>query len=118
MAFRDVFTIADATYDKDLRPMIVDVLTTMMRDPEVDNRRSSLNTFNAAARNRSALVSPQMASLLPLVIDQTYKDKTLMREVPMGPFKHVVDDGLEVRKVSQSWLSTAGCRLTAFPECL
>lgn len=101
VAFRDVFTIADQTYDKELRPIIVDVLTTMMRDSEVENRRSSLNSFNAAVRNKAALVFPQMGQLLPLVIDQTLKDPSLMREVPMGPFKHTVDDGLEVRKVNR-----------------
>ena len=100
LAFRDVFTIADASYDQDLRPIVVDVLTTMMRDSEVDNRRSSLNTFNAAVRNKVHLIMPHITKLLPLVIDQTFKDRSLIREVTMGPFKHQVDDGLEVRKVS------------------
>lgn len=99
LAFRDVFTIADASYDQDLRPIIVDILTTMMRDAEVDNRRSSLNTFNAAVRNKVHLILPHLTKLLPLVLDQTIKDRNLIREVTMGPFKHQVDDGLEVRKV-------------------
>lgn len=98
LAFRDIFTVADASYDKDLRPVIVEVLTTMMRDADVDNRRSSLNTFNAAVRNKIHLILPHMTQFLPLVIDQTFKDKALIREVTMGPFKHQVDDGLEVRK--------------------
>lgn len=102
LAFRDVFTISDISYDQDLRPVIVDVLTTMMRDAEVDNRRSSLNTFNAAVRNKIHLIMPHITQLLPLVIDQTFKDPNLIREVQMGPFKHQVDDGLEVRKVSSS----------------
>ena len=71
----------------------------MMRDAEVDNRRSSLNTFNAAVRNKVHLILPYLTKLLPLVLDQTFKDRNLMREVTMGPFKHQVDDGLEVRKV-------------------
>lgn len=101
LAFRDIFTISDPAYDQDLRPVIVDVLTTMMRDAAVDNRRSSLNTFNSAIRNKVHLVMPYVSQLLPLVIDQTFKDTTLIREVQMGPFKHQVDDGLEVRKVSR-----------------
>lgn len=71
----------------------------MMRDADVENRRSSLNTFNAAVRNKVYLIIPYMSQLLPLVIDQTFKDPSLMREITMGPFKHTVDDGLEVRKV-------------------
>lgn len=118
LAFRDVFTISDVSYDQDLRPIIVDVLTTMMRDVEVDNRRSSLNTFNAAVRNKIHLIMPHITQLLPLVIDQTFKDPNLMREVQMGPFRHQVDDGLEVRKASIDLTFEAEYLLTCLPECL
>lgn len=99
LAFRDIFTVTDNTYEKDFRPVIIDALTTMMRDSEVENRRLSLNTFNAAARNKSELILPHLSSLMPLVVDHSHKDPSLIREVSMGPFKHTVDDGLEVRKV-------------------
>lgn len=102
LAFRDVFTVTDSSYDKDLRPVIVEVLTTMMRDADVENRRQSLNTFNAAARNKPDLLLPHLNTLMPLVLDQSVKDPSLMREVSMGPFKHMVDDGLELRKVRNS----------------
>lgn len=32
--------------------------------------------------------------------DLLYIQKELIREVEMGPFKHTVDDGLDIRKVS------------------
>lgn len=112
LAFRDVFTVTDASYDKDLRPIMIDVLTTMMRDSEVENRRLALNTFNAAARNKSALVLPHLPSLMPLVVDQSRKDPSLIRDVKMGPFTHTVDDGLEVRKVLLPQ-SSITCRLFA-----
>ena len=98
LAFRDVFTATDSTYDKDLRPITVEILTTMLRDSDVENRRLALNTFSAAVRNKAHLILPHLSTLLPLVLDQSHKDPSLIREVSMGPFKHTVDDGLEVRK--------------------
>ena len=100
MALRDVFTNTDTAYDKYLRSVVTDILGTAMRDSELENRRSALNTFNAAARNKPELVMPHIQQLLPLVLEQTHEDPKLIREVSMGPFKHKVDDGLEVRKVS------------------
>lgn len=99
LALRDVFTGSDVTYNKYLRPIMVEVLTSAMRDSETENRRMAINTFNAASRNKPDLILPYLQQLLPLVIDQTLEDPSLIREVSMGPFKHKVDDGLEVRKV-------------------
>ena len=79
---------------------MLEMLTTMMRDGDVENRRSSLNSFNAAVRNKFRLIGPHLMVLIPLVVDQTLKDTSLIREVSMGPFKHLIDDGLETRKVS------------------
>jgi len=77
---------------------MTDVLTTVLRDSDVENRRLALSTFAAAVRNKSHLLLPHLSILLPLVLDQAHKDPSLIREVSMGPFKHTVDDGLEVRK--------------------
>ncbi|KAB8360756.1 hypothetical protein FH972_024490 [Carpinus fangiana] len=98
LAFRDIFGGTDISFDKDLRPIIVEVLTTMMRDSDLENRRSALSTFNAATRNKASLVMPHLSQLLPLVVDQTREDPSLIREVKMGPFVHRVDDGLDCRK--------------------
>jgi cullin-associated NEDD8-dissociated protein 1 len=70
----------------------------MMRDSDVENRRTALSTFAAAVRNKLHLLLPHINAVLPLVLDQARKDPSLIREVSMGPFKHTVDDGLEVRK--------------------
>lgn len=58
-----------------------------------------MNSFNAAIRTKPDLILPYLGQLLPLVIAQTYINPKLIREVSMGPFKHKVDDGLEMRKV-------------------
>lgn len=38
-------------------------------------------------------------SILKLISDVCYLQKELIREVEMGPFKHTLDDGLDIRKV-------------------
>lgn len=92
--------------------MMIEVLTFIMRDSNLENRRAALNTFNAAVKNKSDLIMPSLTQLMPLVLDQTLIDPSLIREVQMGPFKHKVDDGLECRKVClalcrahQDWMS-------------
>ena len=76
------------------------MLSLMLNDPNVENRRLALGTLNAAIHHKSDIVLPQLSNLLPLVLKDSKIDKDLIREVQMGPFKHKVDDGLELRKVS------------------
>ena len=71
----------------------------MLNDSELENRRLALITLNAATQNKADLVLPHLSQLLPLVINESRPNPSLVREVQMGPFKHKVDDGLESRKV-------------------
>lgn len=41
-----------------------------------------------------------LLEVLPHLYSETKVRKELIREVEMGPFKHTVDDGLDIRKVS------------------
>ncbi|KAI9651506.1 MAG: hypothetical protein M1831_000796 [Alyxoria varia] len=100
LAFRDVFTATDTSYDKHLEPTLMEVLAAMLKDEDVENRRSALNTFNAAFRGKFKLVLPHLPGLVPLIIKHTHADPALIREIDMGPFKHKIDDGLEFRKVA------------------
>lgn len=70
----------------------------MLNDTDLDNRRLALTTFNSAARNKLELVTPHLGEILPLAMKETVVRPDLVREVTMGPFKHKVDDGLELRK--------------------
>ena len=98
-AIRYALHDSDETFDAILRPVIVDMLTTMLRDADLENRRLALTTLNAATSNKPALILPQLSKLLQYVVQNTEIDQSLIREVQMGPFKHKVDDGLEIRKV-------------------
>lgn len=74
------------------------MLATMLADADINNRRMALTTFNSAVHNKPDLVIPHLDELLPLVTTETTPRPELIREVAMGPFKHKVDDGLELRK--------------------
>ena len=95
------FTLADSddTFDEILKPMLIKMLKSMLNDPNLENRRLALSTLNSATANKSDIVLPHLARLIPLVMKESCVNKDLIREVQMGPFKHKVDDGLEVRKV-------------------
>uniref|UniRef100_A0A2K6U865 Cullin associated and neddylation dissociated 2 (putative) n=1 Tax=Saimiri boliviensis boliviensis TaxID=39432 RepID=A0A2K6U865_SAIBB len=47
-----------------------------------------------------SLVRDLLNDILPLLYQETKIRRDLIREVEMGPFKHTVDDGLDVRKAA------------------
>ena len=98
-ALRFTFGDTDESYDGNLEPIIIDMLETMLDETDLDNRRLAMTTLNSAAQHKPNLIVPQLSKLLPHVMLETNIREELIREVQMGPFKHKVDDGLEIRKV-------------------
>ena len=70
------------------------------RDEDLDVRRAAVQTLSAAAHANPTLARPILPDALPAVFEQTAIDKSLVRIVDLGPFKHTVDDGLELRKAA------------------
>lgn len=98
-ALRFTFTDTDTSYDDLLRPIVVDFLDSMLQDKDIENRRLALTALNSAASNKSHLIAGQgLVRLLPRVYQESVIKPELVREVQMGPFKHRIDDGLELRK--------------------
>ncbi|KAJ5940366.1 hypothetical protein N7516_000534 [Penicillium verrucosum] len=97
-AFR--YTLADSSdaYNDVLRPLMVPLLTNMLGDSDLGNHRLALTTLNSAIHNKMDLLLPHLEELLPAVLGDTKIKPELIREVQMGPFKHKVDDGLDLRK--------------------
>jgi len=95
------FTISDQPQpiDQLLRAEIGHFLTTL-RDPDLNVRRVALVAFNSAAHNKPSLIRDLLREVLPQLYNETQKRKELIREVEMGPFKHEVDDGLDLRKAA------------------
>ena len=112
-AIRFTFAESDDAYDEVLKPVLVKMLTTMLNDQNLENRRLALTTLNSATANKSDIVLPQLAQLIPLVMKESRVNSDLIREVQMGPFKHKVDDGLELRKVRNPFCITCTHQLTS-----
>jgi cullin-associated NEDD8-dissociated protein 1 len=98
-AIRYTLPDSDEAFDAVLKTSLIDILKIMLADPELENRRLALTTLNSAAHNKPDLIIPNLGILLPSVMSESVVKPALIREVMMGPFKHKVDDGLEVRKV-------------------
>jgi len=47
-----------------------------------------------------------LPTLLPLLYSETVKKPELVHQVDLGPFKHTVDDGLEIRKAAFETMET------------
>ncbi|KAF4635856.1 hypothetical protein G7Y89_g2236 [Cudoniella acicularis] len=97
-AIRYTLPDSDEAFDAVLKVSLIDMLKLMLGDKELENRRLALTTLNSAAHNKPDLIIPNLGLLLPLVMKESVIKPELIREVMMGPFKHKVDDGLEVRK--------------------
>lgn len=98
-AVRYTLPDSDEAFDAMLKNVLVDMLLIMLQDSEMDNRRLAMSTLNSAAHNKPDLILPHLGELMPFVLAESVIKPQLIREVMMGPFKHMVDDGLEVRKV-------------------
>lgn len=98
-ALRYTFTDTAESFDDLLRPILIDFLR-QVEDEDLEIRKLSLATLNAAAHNKPHLISDKLPALLSLLYKETHKNKALVREVQMGPFRHEVDDGLDTRKTA------------------
>ncbi|KAF9091293.1 Cullin-associated NEDD8-dissociated protein 1 [Mortierella sp. AD031] len=109
-AFKYTFTDNTRSYDELLRPLIVEFLS-LMKDTDLNVRRLSLSTLDSAAHNKPYLIRDVLGQLLPLLYQETNVVEELIHIVEMGPFKHRVDDGLEIRK------SAFECMYTLLEKC-
>ncbi|CCC13902.1 unnamed protein product [Sordaria macrospora k-hell] len=100
------YTLPDENevFDSMLKSHLVDMLKTMLEDPEMENRRHAMSTFNSAAHNKADIILVHLNKLMPYVMRETVIKPELIREVQMGPFKHIIDDGLELRKAAYETL--------------
>ncbi|KAL3643794.1 Cullin-associated NEDD8-dissociated protein 1 [Castilleja foliolosa] len=96
--------------DEILSPEIASFLM-LIKDQDRHVRRAAVLALSTAAHNKPNLVKGLLPELLPLLYDQTVIKKELIRTVDLGPFKHTIDDGLELRKAAFECVDTLldGC---------
>ncbi|XP_060036654.1 cullin-associated NEDD8-dissociated protein 2 isoform X4 [Erinaceus europaeus] len=95
------FLISDQPHpvDPQLKTIMGDFLESL-RDPDSGVRRAALALLNSAVHNKPSLVRGELGTVLPLLYQETRVRRELIREVEMGPFKHTVDEGLDLRKAA------------------
>lgn len=97
-------------YDRLLRPIVVDFLV-LMEDSNLGIRQVALSALTSAIHNKPLLLLPHLSRLLPLLYKETVINESLIRVVQMGPFKHKVDDGLDLRKAAYESMFTLATTL-------
>ncbi|KAK2661463.1 hypothetical protein Ddye_000037 [Dipteronia dyeriana] len=78
----------------------------LIKDNDRHVRRAAVLALSTFAHNKPNLIKGLLPELLPLLYDQTIVKKELIRTVDLGPFKHTVDDGLELRKAAFECVDT------------
>jgi cullin-associated NEDD8-dissociated protein 1 len=61
-------------------------------------RRAAVLLLNSAAHNKPGLIVDSLDKILPNLYQETVFEESLIRIIHYGPFKHRIDDGLELRK--------------------
>ncbi|PFH60999.1 hypothetical protein XA68_18417 [Ophiocordyceps unilateralis] len=88
----------DEAFDAVLQKTLFGMLLVMLQDSDMEIRRLAMSTLNSAVHNKPDLMLPHLGRLVPYVLSESVVKQELVKEVMLGPFKHTVDDGLEVRK--------------------
>ncbi|KHN95597.1 cullin binding protein CanA [Metarhizium album ARSEF 1941] len=97
-AVRYTLPESEEAFDAELKNYLIDMLLVMLQDTDTEIRRLAMSTLNSAAHNKPDLILPRLGDLVHFVLRESIIKPELVKEVMLGPFKHTVDDGLEVRK--------------------
>ncbi|KAJ3341282.1 Cullin-associated NEDD8-dissociated protein 1 [Gonapodya sp. JEL0774] len=103
------YTFSDHTqhgyYDDQLIPLVPEFMK-LVKDHDLNVRRAALATLNSAAHNKPYLIRDSLNEMLPLLYEECNQRPELVRIVEMGPFKHRIDDGLDIRKLAYECMYT------------
>jgi len=78
----------------------------MLQDPDLKVRRGALLALNCITYNKPTAIREALPEILPMLYEETNKKPELVHQVDLGPFKHHVDDGLELRKAAFECMDT------------
>jgi len=92
--------------DASLKVDLQDFLSMLNKTQNVAVRRACVLLLNSAAHNKPKLVQDSLDKILPNLYAECVFDESLVRTIQLGPFKHKIDDGLELRKSAFECLDT------------
>jgi len=98
------FTLTEA--GTAISPKSIKKFLLTLGDSDLKVRRGALLGLNCVAHNRPSAIRDDLAELLPMLYSETTKKPELVHQVDLGPFKHTVDDGLELRKAAFECMDT------------
>jgi len=78
----------------------------LLKDKEIVVRKAALLSLNFTAHLKPQVVRERLPKVLPDVFAQTVIRKELIKEVEVGPFKHLIDTGVELRQAAFEALYT------------
>ena len=73
------------------------VFLSLIDDEDLGVKRAALLTLNTLIHSKQGIVRPILASLVEKVYRETVVREELIHKVMLGPFSHIVDDGLGAR---------------------
>jgi len=96
------------------KPQAVDALLAqhlkafldLLQDKEIIVRKSVLLSLNYMAHLKPALIREPLPKYLPALYGETKVKKELIKEFEVGPFKHLIDTGTELRQAAFEALYT------------
>ncbi|CBY17954.1 unnamed protein product [Oikopleura dioica] len=80
---------------------LLSVVYHFISDPTIPVIKSAIAFMNSEAHNNAEVLKRHLTKdVLESLYKETKVRPDLIREVMMGPFKHTIDDGLEIRKAT------------------
>jgi len=73
---------------------------SLLQDKEIVVRKAALLSLNYLAHHKPQIIRPLLPQYLPALYNETTVKAELIREVDVGPFKHKVDQGIELRQAA------------------
>ncbi|KAI3636857.1 hypothetical protein MIR68_005124 [Amoeboaphelidium protococcarum] len=94
--------------DQDFQLKVDTLLSHDVNQGDLEEKKKLVSTLDSVLRYAQAqrLSGEIYAKLLHQLKSQTMVDESLVRVVEMGPFKHIIDDGLECRQKAYDCLQS------------
>lgn len=90
----------------------INAFLELTTDKEIEVRKAILVSLNYIAHHKAKIVSSLLPKYLPHLFGETKIKPELIVEIVLGPFKHKVDTGLEIRQAAFE------CMYTLLDTCL